>query len=76
MESLSRLKPVIVFNDIKFLKKTFSVGVFNSQRNPKGLKKVIENIAINYSKIQNRIFKQKIFTQENFFIEMNKIFNG
>ena len=76
LESLSRLKPVIVFNDIKFLKKTFSVGVFNSQRNPKGLKKVIENIAINYSKIQNRIFKQKIFTQENFFIEMNKIFNG
>ena len=76
LESLSRLKPVIVFNDIKFLKKTFSVGVFNSQRNPKGLKKVIENIASNYSKIQKKIFNQKLFTQKNFFIEMNKTFNN
>lgn len=76
LESLSRLKPVIVFNDIKFLKKTFSVGVFNSQRNPKGLKKVIENIASNYSKIQKKIFNQKLFTRKDFFIEMNKTFNN
>ena len=62
--------------DIKFLKKTFSVGVFNSQRNPKGLKKVIENIASNYSKIQKKIFNQKLFTRKDFFIEMNKTFNN
>ena len=76
LESLSRLKPVIVFNEIKFLKKTFSVGVFNSQRNAKDLEKVISRIAINYSKIQKKIYKQKIFTQKNFFIEMNKIFSN
>ena len=76
LESLSRLKPVIVFNEIKFLKKTFSVGVYSSPRNTKGLQKVINKIIFNYSKIQNRIFKQKIFTQENFFIEMNKTFNS
>ena len=76
LESLSRLKPVIVFNEIKFLKKTFSVGVYSSPRNTKGLQKVINMIIFNYSKIQNRIFKQKIFTQENFFIEMNKTFNS
>ncbi len=74
LESLSRLKPVIIFNEIKFLKKTFSVGVFNSQRNVKDLQKVIKNIASNYSKIQKKILKQKIFTQKNFFNEMNTIF--
>ena len=33
LESLSRLKPIIVFNEIKYLKKTFSFGLVNCERN-------------------------------------------
>ena len=77
LESLSRLKPVIVFNEIKFLKKTFSVGVFNSQRNAKDLEKVISRIAINYSKNSKKKFiNKKYLHRKIFFIEMNKIFSN
>ena len=74
LESLSRLRPVIIFNDIKFLKKTFNFGVFTSERNAKSLKIVIQNIIQNYNKIQKNMARKKIFTQKSFFIEMNKIF--
>ena len=76
LESLSRLRPVIIFDDINFLKKTFNFGLYSSARNAKSLAIVIKYIMKNYHKIQNTISKKKIFTQKKFFDEINKIFAG
>jgi glycosyltransferase involved in cell wall biosynthesis len=74
LESLSRLRPIIIFNEIKYLKKTFSFGLFNCDRSSKSLIKNILKIKKNYNKIQLKISKNKIFTLENFHKDMNKIF--
>jgi len=76
LESLSRLKPIIIFNEIKYLKKTFKFGLFNCNRDDKSLESIIEKIMNNYNDIQNRILKEKIFTQENFFFNVEKIFKS
>ena len=74
LESLSRLRPIIIFNEIEYLKKTFPFGLFNCDRTPKSLRDNIIKIKKNYNKIQLQILKNKVFTLESFHRDMNKIF--
>jgi glycosyltransferase involved in cell wall biosynthesis len=73
LESFSRLKPVIIFNEIKFLKKNFSYGLFNCDRNIKSFEKTIIKIIENYRYIQSNILKIKIHTQKNFQTRMYNV---
>ncbi len=75
LESFSRLKPVIIFKEIYYLKKMFSYGIFISQRNTVSLEKTIKRIAKDYSKIQLKIFQNKVYSLKDFSLEMNKIIN-
>ena len=75
LESLSRLRPIIIFNEIKYLKKTFPFGLLNCDRTSKSLTDNILNIKKNYNKIQLQILRKKIFTLESFHRDMNKIFS-
>lgn len=65
LESLSRLRPVIIFRDIKHVKSKFR-GVFVINRNTKELKKTIIFILKNYEKIQLQMKKNKIPTKDQF----------
>ena len=73
LESFSRLKPVIIFNEIRFLKNMFSHGLFNCERNIKSLEKTIKKIIKNYKYIQLDILKSKIHSLKDFQIQMNDI---
>ena len=75
LESLSRLRPIIIFNEIKYLKKTFPFGLLNCDRTSRSLTDNILNIKKNYNKIQLQILRKKIFTLESFHRDMNKIFS-
>ena len=73
LESLSRLKPIVIFNEIKYLKKTFPCGLYNCKRNKSDLEKKLKLIMKNYKKIQTGILKKKIYTLKNFTTQINKI---
>ncbi len=73
LESFSRLKPVIIFNEIRFLKKVFPNGLFNCERKIENLELNIKTIVKNYKNIQLKILKSKIHTLKNFQVKMNKI---
>ena len=70
LESFSRLKPVIIFREINFLKKVFPKGLFCCDRNNKSLEKTIKNIILNYKKIQLKIYKNKLHTFKDFQLQM------
>lgn len=55
LESFARKKPVIVFNEIKFLKQIYPKGLFVSDRNVINFTNTIKYIIKNYSKILNEI---------------------
>ena len=65
LESLARKKPIIIFKDIKHVKKNFK-GIFISKRDPDHLKNTIINIISNYSKIQKDIEKNTLITKKSF----------
>ena len=73
LESFSRLKPVIVFNEIRFLKNMFSHGLFNCERNIDSFEKTIKRIINDYKYIQLNILKNKIHSLKDFQIQMNNI---
>lgn len=73
LESLARLKPIIIFDEIKYLKKTFKFGLYSCKRNEKSFEKTIESIMKNYKKIQKKIYHEKIFTKKKFFKDVQKI---
>ena len=73
LESLSRLKPIVIFNEIKYLKKTFPYGLYNCKRNTKDFEKKLKMILRDYKKIQISILKRKIYTLKNFRTQINKI---
>ena len=73
-ESVARLRPVIIFDEIKHLKKNF-YGVFSCERNSKSLKKKIKFIIKNYFKIQRRMIKNKLYTKKKFQQRMLSIIN-
>ena len=64
-EALSRLKPVIIFNDIKHVVKG-RLGVFSTERDYAKLKEIIYFIINNYHEICNDIKKNTLPTKENF----------
>ena len=65
LESLARKKPIIIFNEIRHVKKNFK-GIFMTKRNTNNLKNTIIHIVKNYSKIQNDIEKNTLITKKNF----------
>ena len=64
-EALSRLRPVIIFEDIKHVING-RLGVFPSKRDPGKLKETIYLIINNYHEIINDIKKNKLPTKGNF----------
>ncbi len=71
-ESLSRLRPVIVFKEISHVKKKLK-GVFICSRDAKDLQRTIEYILKNYKKIQSEIKKNKILSRKKFQRDLIKI---
>ena len=73
LESFSRLKPVIIFNEIGFLKKVFPNGLFNCERKIEDFETTIKKIVKKYKNVQLTILKSKIYTFKDFQIQMKKI---
>lgn len=65
LESLARKIPIIIFNEIRHVKKNFK-GIFITKRNPDHLKKTIIYIISNYSKIQRDIKRNTLITKKSF----------
>ena len=65
-ESLARLRPVIIFEDIKYVIHGRK-GIFVCKRNEKSLRKTINYVLKNYSKIQIQIKKNFFFYKEKFY---------
>ena len=76
LESLSRLKPIIVFNEIKYLKKTFSFGLVSCERNINDFEKTLKKTIHDYNKIQREILKKEVYSLKNFELNMKKIFKN
>ena len=74
LESLARMRPVIIFEDIKHVKKNF-YGVFVCKRDLKELENMIEFIINNYKKIQNKMLQNKLPTRKMFQNKLSKIFS-
>ena len=75
LESLSRLKPVIIFKEIKHVMKGRK-GIFVCDRNEISLQNKIKYINKNYHKIQKTMLKNFFFTKKNFENELLKILNN
>ena len=65
LESLARKKPVIVFQEIKFLRKFYHDGLFVSKRNVISFTNTIKYIIKNYNNILKDISKIKLISKEN-----------
>ena len=72
LESLSRLRPVIVFEEIEHVKRNF-YGIFVCKRNSLDLKKKINFIMNNYFQISENIRKNRIATKKEFQKKLSKI---
>jgi glycosyltransferase involved in cell wall biosynthesis len=72
LESLSRRRPIIIFDDIKHVKKNYN-GVFVAKRNSSSLKDIILRILGDYNKIQNEMNKNKIPTHKEFIRDLTKV---
>jgi glycosyltransferase involved in cell wall biosynthesis len=73
-ESLARLRPVIVFEEISHVAKN-KIGVYVCKRNLDDLIKTIESIMRNYILIQKSISKNKFPTKKQFQQELINILN-
>lgn len=74
-EALSRLKPVIVFKDIKHIING-RLGVYCVERNPVNLKEIIYFITNNYDKIISEIKKNELPTKKFFLDSLSLIINN
>ena len=74
-EALSRLKPVIIFEDIKHVING-RLGVFSSERDPRKLKEIIYFIINHYQEIRNDIKKNILPTKEFFLNNLERIINN
>ena len=72
LESLARLRPIIVFREIEHVKKGMS-GIFVANRNTKDLQKTIIYILNNYISIQSQMKKNKLTTKKNFQLDLIRI---
>jgi glycosyltransferase involved in cell wall biosynthesis len=64
-ESLARLRPVIIFNEIKHVLNNRK-GIFVCKRDIKNINKIINFILNNYKNIEKMISKNKLYTKNNF----------
>lgn len=64
-EALSRLKPVIIFNDITHIVED-RMGIFKTQRNLKDFINTAEYIKKNYNSIVNEIYKNNLPSKKKF----------
>jgi glycosyltransferase involved in cell wall biosynthesis len=71
-EALARLRPVIIFDDIKHIV-VDRAGIFICKRNPEDLKDKMHYIYRNYSKILLKISKNRLPTKKIFIENLNKI---
>jgi len=74
LESLARLKPVIIFKEIEYIigdKK----GIFIADRNFKSFYEKVMFIKENYKSIQNNIKKNLLPTHDQFILQLKKIIN-
>jgi len=71
-ESLARLRPVIIFEEITHVTKNYQ-GIFISKRNSQSLLNTIKFIMENYSNIQNSIKKNTLPKKSEFINQMSKI---
>ena len=74
-EALSRLKPVIVFKDIKHVING-RLGVYCVERNHVNLKEIIYFIINNYDKIVSEIKKNQLPTKKFFLDSLSSIINN
>ncbi len=72
-ESLSRGRPVIIFNEIADIIFSNRRGVFACDRRLAALENTIEYIIKNYSKISTEIFKNHLPQKDNFINDLRKI---
>ena len=72
LESLARLRPVIVFNEIKHVKMNFK-GIFICNRKSSSLEKKIRYILKNYKKIQRNMKQNVLPTKKKFQNELISI---
>jgi glycosyltransferase involved in cell wall biosynthesis len=64
-EALSRLKPIIIFDDIAHVVED-RIGIFKTERNIKDFINTAEYIKKNYSSIVNEIYKNNLPTKKKF----------
>ena len=74
-ESLSRLRPVIIFEEISHVIGNRK-GVFVSERNSTSLSKTISHIMNNYYSIEKKIINNTLPTKENFLKEISNTIKG
>lgn len=74
-EALSRLKPVIIFSEIRYVING-RLGVFCTKRRPEKLSETIYYIVNNYNKIRNDIKKNVLPTRKIFLDSLFKIINN
>tara|TARA_B100001057_G_C22851329_1_gene951101 strand:+ start:2294 stop:3319 length:1026 start_codon:yes stop_codon:yes gene_type:complete len=74
-ESISRLRPVIIFDEIKHLKKNY-YGIFCCKRNSNSLEKKIIYIMKNYKNIQKEMKRNKFFSKKEFQKKILKTINA
>ena len=73
-ESLSRCRPVIVFEDIEHVKRDRE-GVFVCKRNFEDFNQTVKFILKNYHEIQSKIKKNKLPNKKSFLKELELIIN-
>ena len=74
-ESLARLRPVIIFEEIKHIIQNRK-GIFVSKRDTKSLLEIINFIMKNYLTIQESMVKNKLPTKKEFILQMSNILNS
>ena len=71
-ESLSRKRPVIIFEDIDYIIKD-KKGIFASKRDPKSFSETAKNIIDNYGDIQKEMEKNVLPTKKNMIKQISDI---
>ena len=71
-ESLSRRRPVIIFQDISYIIKD-KIGIFVSKRNPESFEQTVKYIMENYAKIQKNIEKNQLPTKKSMLKQISNI---
>ena len=71
-ESLARMRPVIIFEDIKHIVQN-KKGIFVSKRNVISLEKTINFIINNYENIQESMTKNNLPTKKDFISKLSNI---